>query len=734
MWHKMRRSEIAAARQGILEAAQPSLMRLLGPGSGGLVVPGSGLNASATPVPIKPGKIAVLSQSTTIIAAGRNAGRNKPLVAIHCGRLAAVDATDGPLRAEDVFQAALRRAGWVSVDTLGALFEAVEAIARVRPQRGDSLAILGNGHGPGRIAAETLLRAGGRLGDLSPATLRHFEKRLQTRSHLSNPLALPPGMRADGWAAALSAMLADSRTDTVLTVCPPSPFVASDEVATALRAVSRQSQHEVLTAWIVGGAMLQAQRIAEAHGVLSHDSPERAIAVFLGVLNCRRNCDLLIQMPPSFAADFPPDSEAARSVVGEALTAAGETLSARHTRRLLQAYGIVVADTPAAPSIDAALLAAEQIGYPVDLALLLANGAVFAETADGLRSPAEVRRAARELRRRQHAQPPAGRVSGYRLRPSAARSGTPALRLGVALDPLFGPLIFVARSAAGQAHDGDCVVALPPLNQMLALDLVKRSAFAEAVADVDERHALEAAFSQALIRLSQLLTDLDPIASVDLDPLHVEATGVVALAARIGLARSGAEIDRRRLAIRPYPKELEHLTHWHGRTLLVRPIQPEDQEALGALLNSLQPEDARMRFFNAVRSISRGRLARFTQIDYDREMALVAIERDGDGPARALGEVRAVTDSSGEFADFAIVVDSALKGQGLGRLLLERLLSYCRSRRIAELRGETLEGNLRMQRLARRLGFTLSTGADRGTIDLRLALRPPASTRDGGDR
>ncbi|HNN84779.1 MAG TPA: GNAT family N-acetyltransferase [Accumulibacter sp.] len=792
LWHRMSRSQIALARQGILQAAQPWLMRVLGPGSGGLVVPAGGLNASAAPVPIKPGKIALVSQSTAIaaavldraesrgigfstvlhlgagldvdladtldwlaadadtrsilvqideivdgrkfLAAARAAARNKPVVAIHCRRLVAGGPPNGPWRADDAFQAALRRAGWVSIDTLGALFEAVEAMARVRPPRGETLTIIGNGHGLGRIAAETLLRLGGQLGELSPGTLSHLERRLQTRSPLSNPLALPPDVRPEDWAAALSAVLADSRTDSVLTVCSASPFAASDQVAAAICAVSRASERNVFTAWVGGGAMLEAQRIAAAHGVLSHDSPERAIAAFLGVLNFRRNRALLIQMPPSQAADFLPDGEAARSTLGEALAAGEETLSARRARRLLHAYGIVVAEPPAATSIDAALVAAEQIGYPVDLALLLANGAVFAETADGLRSPAKVRRAARELRRRQHAQPPAGRVSGYPLRPSAARSGTPALRLGVALDPLFGPLIFVARSAAGQAHDGDCVVALPPLNQMLALDLVKRSAFAEAVADVDERHALEAAFSQALIRLSQLLTDLDPIASVDLDPLHVEATGVVALAARIGLARSGAEIDRRRLAIRPYPKELEHLTHWHGRTLLVRPIQPEDQEALGALLNSLQPEDARMRFFNAVRSISRGRLARFTQIDYDREMALVAIERDGDGPARALGEVRAVTDSSGEFADFAIVVDSALKGQGLGRLLLERLLSYCRSRRIAELRGETLEGNLRMQRLARRLGFTLSTGADRGTIDLRLALRPPASTRDGGDR
>ncbi len=793
LWHRMSRSQIALARKGILQAAQPWLMRVLGPGSGGLVVPAGGLNASAAPVPIKPGKIALVSQSTAIAAAvldraqsrgigfstvlhlgagldvdladtldwlaadpdtrsilvqideivdgrkflsaARAAARNKPVVAIHCRRLAADAPANGPWRADDVFQAALRRAGWVSIDTLGALFEAVEAMARVRASRGESLTIIGNGHGLARIAAETLLRLGGQLGEISPSTLSHLEKRLQTRSPLSNPLALPPDVRPEDWAAALSAVLADSRTDTVLTVCSPSPFAASDQVAAAICAVSRASERNVFTAWVGGGAMLEAQRIAAAHGVLSHDSPERAIAAFLGVLNFRRNRDLLIQLPPSQAADFMPDGEAARSTLGEALAAGEEMLSARRARRLLHAYGIAVGEPPAATSIDAALVAAEQTGYPVDLALLFANGTVFAETANGLRSPAEVRLAARDLRRRQRAQQPASRVGGYRLRPSAARSGTPALRLGVALDELFGPVIFLARSAAaGPPRHGDCVVALPPLNQMLALDLVRRSGFTEEAAGSDERPALEAALSQALIRLSQLLTDLEPVASIDLDPLHVEATGVVALDARIGLARAGTESERRRLAIRPYPKELERALSWNGRTLLVRPIQPEDQEALGALLNSLQPEDARMRFFNAIRSISRGRLARFTQIDYDREMALVAIERDADGSTRALGEVRAVTDSSGEFADFAIVVDSALKGQGLGRLLLDTLVNYCRSRGIAELRGETLDGNLRMQRLARRLGFTLSTGADRGTIDLRLALRQPVSWRAGSGR
>ncbi len=179
----------------------------------------------------------------------------------------------------------------------------------------------------------------------------------------------------------------------------------------------------------------------------------------------------------------------------------------------------------------------------------------------------------------------------------------------------------------------------------------------------------------------------------------------------------------RRFAIRPYPKELERQDDWESRRLLIRPIRPEDEPLLGELLNSLTIEDSRMRFFDSTRSLPRSRLARFSQIDYDREMALVAIERGNDRVEHALGEVRAVADPS-KFADFAIVVASEIKGRGLGQLLLQSLISYCCGRGIGELRGETLDGNLRMQRLARRLGFTVTTGSDRGTMDLRLVLNP----------
>jgi RimJ/RimL family protein N-acetyltransferase len=239
----------------------------------------------------------------------------------------------------------------------------------------------------------------------------------------------------------------------------------------------------------------------------------------------------------------------------------------------------------------------------------------------------------------------------------------------------------------------------------------------------DDRVALQTAVSNALVGLSQLLTDIDELTGVELDPLRVETSGVVALHAVIGVDTAAHRIGLRRFAIRPYPKELEQQVEWHGRTLLIRPIRPEDETTLGNLLNSLAPEDSRMRFFDSMKSLPRARLARFTQIDYDREMALVAIEHRSDGAEHSLGEVRVVAEPGSAFADFAIVVSSEIKGQGLGRLLLQSLVSYCGSRGIGELRGETLDGNLRMQRLAQNLGFTVTTGADRGTVDLRLSLK-----------
>lgn len=774
--------ELASLRKDILAAARPNLVRVLGPGSGGLVVPALGLNASVAPVPVLPGKIALVTQSTAIgsavidravsrrigfstalhlgtsldvdladvldwlaedpeterilvqfdsvpagrkfMSAARAAARNKPVVAIRGGRMAASPALT-PFAPDDVYDVALRRAGWVPIATLEDVFEAAEAMHRVRPMGGERLAIIANGHGLGSIAATTLVNAGGSLAVPGRDTLKKLSRILQTQAPLGNPLALPPDIQPAGWAAALQAVLDDDSADTVLTICVPSPFAASADIATAVSRVASGTGRNVFTCWVGGESMEEAQRIAAEHGVVANDSPERAVAGFLSILDYRRNRDLLLQMPPSRPEGFATDVPAAHAVVAEALAEGARVLPPRYARRLLQAYGIGAAEYVAADNVNAAIEAANLLGYPVDLGLALGGAVPFAPFAYALHSPAEIQMAVRRLRADLRATHPGMRVGGYRVRRAAARSGVAPLRVGVAEDPVFGPVIYLGPSAAAGSLSGPVAVGLPPLNMMLAGELVARSRCLDGV-PAHQRPALEDAARRALVRLSQLLTDVDEVVGMELDPLHVEAGGVFALEATFRVEKRVRRLGLRRFAIRPYPKELEREVEWNGRRLLIRPIRPEDEQTLADLLNSLSPDDSRMRFFDTMRKLPRSQLARFTQIDYDREMSLVAIERDAGGRERSLGEVRAVADPDHLAAEFAVVVDSKLKGHGLGRLLMERIVDYARAAGIGELRGETLAGNLRMQSLARSCGFTVTAGSDAGSVDLRLVLHAPS--------
>ena len=776
---KLTALQVAEARKAILDAARPTLVRVLGPGSGGLLVPSCRLNASVAPVMAGRGKVALVVQSAAIAAAAldraagkgigfsavvhlgasldidladvldclaedpeteailvqfetapagrkfmsaaRAAARNKPVVAMRGKQLDSRADKALPFRSDDVYESALRRAGWIRINTLDDLFDAAEAMARVRPLGGERLAIVGNGRGLGRIAAGTLLNYGGTLARFAPETVQKLAGLMRTGTPPENPLALPPDLSPASWTAALDALAADAGIDAVLTVYSPSPFAAGSDVAAAIGVAAAQTAKNIFSCWVGGAAMQEAQQVAAAKGLLAHDSPEKAIGVFLGIVNYWRNRDLLLQMPPSVAEEFVPDIGRARSAVADALAAGVHLLPPREARQLLQAYGIETGEDAAAGNIDEAIAAADACGYPVDVALALASEAEHGLVARELRSPEDIRFAVRGLRARARHEFRGLRVSGYRLRPSVARSGLPALRLGVTDDPVFGPVIYLGEAGGGKPRN---LVALPPLNRRLAMDLVTRGGFASDAA-AGERDAIEAELATVLLRLSQLLTDIDEITAIELDPIHVEASGVVARERHIHVEQRGRRVGFRRFAIRPYPRELEQHIDWRGRQLLIRPIRPEDETTLADLIVSLDPEDSRMRFFGTMRKLPRSQLARFTQIDYDREIALVAIERDAGGVERSLGEARMVADPDNAAAEFAILVASDVKGGGLGRILMESLIDCARKRGIGVLHGETLNENQRMQDLARKLGFTLKTGP--GVVEMHMTLHPPAA-------
>ncbi len=300
------------------------------------------------------------------------------------------------------------------------------------------------------------------------------------------------------------------------------------------------------------------------------------------------------------------------------------------------------------------------------------------------------------------------------------------LIVGVATDPVFGPVILFGQGGVAVEVIGDRAVALPPLNLALARDLVSRTRISRLLAGYRDRAAIDQdALHLVLLKVSQLVCDCPQVVELDINPLLADDQGVMALDARVRVAWTLGPAASR-LAIRPYPAELEEPMTFDGQTLQVRPIQPEDEPRLRQFFSDADPADVRLRFFMARRVWVHSELARFSQIDYDREMTFVALATQNGAEPRIVGEVRTVTDPDNCQSEFAIMVDSKIKGKGLGRALMDKMIRYLRGRGTERLVGECLQYNDAMAGLARSVGFSVTPQPGGETTLLSLDLRPPA--------
>jgi acetyltransferase len=313
---------------------------------------------------------------------------------------------------------------------------------------------------------------------------------------------------------------------------------------------------------------------------------------------------------------------------------------------------------------------------------------------------------------------PNARLTGFTVQKMVNLNDAHELIAGVSTDSVFGPVILFGQGGTAVEIIADKAIALPPLNLHLARELVSRTRAARLLAGYRDRPAINHyALYRVLVQMSQLISDIPEIVELDINPLLADEKGVIALDSRIKIARA-QRADR--FAIRPYPKELEEPVEFDGRNVLLRPIRPEDEPQLKELLAKSSAEDIHFRFFHALKELPHSQLARFTQIDYDREMAFVA-EARRDSEREILAEVREVTDPDNDRAEFAILVRTDTKGRGLGRILLRKLLEYCRSRGTSEIWGDVLAGNARMLALARDLDFTAGP-SENGSVRVALKL------------
>jgi acetyltransferase len=665
------------------------------------------------------------------MSAARAAARNKPVLAIKAGRhpegaRAAHSHTGALAGADSVYDAALRRAGILRVFTLDELFDAVETLARARPLQGERLAILTNGGGPGVIATDALVADGGTLAEFSADTLRQLDVLLPyTWSH-GNPVDMIGDSDYHTYVQALRILHVDPNVDAILVMNAPSALAPPEETARGIVDTLQQADCPILTSWLGGEAAGRARHVFAEAGIPTYDTPEGAVRAFMHMVRYRRNQEILTQTPPSAPTDFTPLPGAARAVIETSVAEDRELLTEPEAKQVLAAYGIPVVETRIATTPLDAAQASQEIGFPVALKILspdITHKSDVGGVALGLDASDDVWTAAVTMQTRIAKRYPAARLAGFTVQKMVQRPQAHELIIGVSTDPVFGPVILFGRGGTAVEVVADSTTALPPMNMSLARRMIARTQVYKLLKGYRDRPPADLdAICLTLIQVSQLVVDRPEIAELDINPLFADDHGVLALDARIRIAPAGLA-GPQRLAIRPYPRELEETIRLRsGREVFVRPIRPEDAPAHQAFVAGVTPEDLRFRFLGVIRDVPPSEMARLTQIDYDREMAFIAIAPGDAGEPETLAVVRTIYNPDSTKADFAVMVRSDLKRTGLGSALMQKMIRYCQSRGTQEIVGEVLADNQAMLELTAKLGFTTRPLPEKGRCEVRLKL------------
>lgn len=730
-------------------------IRLLGPNSMGMLLPGQGINASFSPIAAKPGQVAFLSQSaavsTTILdwakqhelgfsafislgdhcdidfgqlldqlsrdgttraillymdklhdarhflSAARAASRNKPILVLKSGRHDPANGLD------NVYDAAIRRAGMLRVRDTHELFAAVETLSHSLTLKGERLAIISNGRGLANMAVDVLLERGGKL-------------------------AMPPrdiGSDADiaTYRQALETLLQGDEADAILLIHAPSLTARGAELARSLidyvKQHPRARRFNILTNWAGEYSAQEGRRLFSEAGFPTYRTPESAVAAFMHMVEYRRNQKQLMETPASLQGDK-LNVELCQQLIRQALERKQLTLDTHLVHPILQAAGLSTLPTWIVSDAIEATLTAEQIGYPVAVKLRspdIAHKSAVHGVMLNLRTSAEVAQAADAILDRVRQHDPGARIEGLLVQRMARRSGGLELRIRLQQDPVFGPVILLGESGA---EPQEMVAALPPLNQALARYQIIGALKSRKIRERATPEKLDIdALGQVLCQLSELLLTFPEIQDLDLHPLQACGAEMVILDASLTLMP--VVQGRNTLAIRPYPTELEEGAWLKDQShVLLRPIRPEDEPAHKQFVLKVSDEDRYKRFFADVGELGHEELARMTQIDYDREMAFVAIGQDGAFSQQILGVVRAISNPELSDAEFAILVRSDLKGLGLGKLMMEKIVRYARERGIGQLSGMTMPSNRGMINLAKRLGFKIDIQLEDGVVNMEL--------------
>ncbi len=783
-------------RQAMLDAARPHLLRIIGPNTIGLIVPGVKLNASFSHIDARPGGLALLSQSgaiaTTLIdwaaeegvgfshivslgdmadvdvgdfldmlagdaatraillyletipnprkflSAARAASRLKPVIAIKSGRhaaaaKAAATHTGALSGADRVADAALRRAGILRVHDLGALFDAAETLARFRPLQRSRVAIVTNGGGAGVLAVDMLLDKQGELAALSPQTLAALDAALPPNWSNSNPVDIIGDASPERYVAAIGHVAADPQTDVLMVMNCPTGLASSIDAATAVAAATQDGMiaaKPVIACWLGEHSAREGRAILQAKNIATFATPDAATNAISYLAKWSQAQKALMRVPSSHGEDVRYNRGAAGRILRAAAADGRVMLGEVEAKSFLAAYGIAVPESAIATTPAEVERIAERMLATSGQVVVKIHSRQVSHKSDvggvvlSIETPQAARQAARTIKARLKASMPGTALDGFVVQQMVQKGDAHELIVGVSRDAVMGPVILFGAGGTAVEVIDDTAIGLPPLDDVLAGDLIDRTRIARLLAGYrDRKPADRAAIVAVLNAVSQMVADIPALSGLDINPLVAGSSGAIALDARIEFdpQRIDEPAPNRDLAIRPYPAEWESEVALGDRRFLLRPIKPADVGLYGDFLAKVSDSDIRMRFLAPRRHFPNDMLLRLTQIDYERDMAIVAIAAD-TGELAGIGRLSG--DPDGEQAEFALLVRTDLQGLGLGWTLLGRLIDFGRAEGIGTITGTVLNDNTRMLQMSRGYGFDVHWKPDDpGLSEVTLKLR-----------
>jgi acetyltransferase len=675
------------------------------------------------------------------MSALRAAAKVKPVVVLKAGRKpagskAALTHSGAIVGSDDVFDAALQRAGAVRVRSFVQLFSAAKCLSARYLPVGKRLAIVTNGGGPGVLAADWANELNLELATLPPEAAAALAPQLSPLASLHDLIDLAEEADAEHYRAAIKACAECSDIDGVLAILSPKAGLDAAAVAQTLADLQPTVGKPLITCWMGEEKVAAGRAVLNKAAIPTFRTPEAAVDAFNNIARFHRNQQLLQQVPPPLSQLAKPDLEGARILIESVLAERRRVLTELESKALLSSFHIPVTQTVLARSSSEAILVANQLGYPVALKI---DSADIPHKSDvqgvalDVRNAAGVRDTWQDMMATVSRLRPDARINGVTIQSMSGKPNGRELYIGMTTDEPFGPVISFGAGGAMIELIADRAIELPPLNTYLAQRLIDRVRSAETLnewrgAPAADREALE----NILLRVSEMVCSLPQLREMDINPVIVDANGAVAVDARIVVDHAPAEPGNyQHLAILPFPSDRE--TEWplrDGSRYIVRPLHPQDAQMLQALVRGLSAESRYFRFVSSMRELSDRMLARFTLIDYEREMALVAIypERtpNPDGgffeKERIIGVSRYITNPDNASCEFSLVIADEFAGQGLGTRLMLSIIDVARNKGLSSIEGLVLTNNAPMLKLMRSLAFDIRPYAE--DADFYLCVKP----------